>query len=145
MMHLFCFIFLLDEYDFHISENAISDDSSRYEWNRNKDSLVRFYVESIDCWWHDVLVHGISSVLPDVKGVEFLLFVHSGEEMPIIQSNGASCGTSFLWCTYPGIGGLGATERNRNVFGQNKDHCAYRIRHNLYPVNYRQDGRVLVT
>ncbi|QUX92639.1 two-component system response regulator UvrY [Marinomonas sp. A3A] len=88
---------------------------------------------------HDVVSQGISRVLQDVKGVEVVGVVHSGEEA-IIQSKILLPDIILMDVHMPGIGGLGATKEIKRILPKTKIIALSALDDNLYPVKLLEAG-----
>lgn len=88
---------------------------------------------------HDVVSQGISRVLQDVKGVEVVGVVHSGEEA-IIQAKKCLPDIVLMDVHMPGIGGLGATKEIKRLLPKTKIIALSALDDNLYPVKLLEAG-----
>lgn len=88
---------------------------------------------------HDMVSQGISRVLQDVKGVEVVGVVQSGEEA-IQQSRSLIPDIVLMDVHMPGIGGLGATKEIKRIMPQIKVIALSALDDNLYPVKLLEAG-----
>jgi len=88
---------------------------------------------------HDVVSQGISRVLQDVKGVEVVGVVHSGEEA-ITHSKTLLPDIVLMDVHMPGIGGLGATKEIKRILPKTKIIALSALDDNLYPVKLLEVG-----
>jgi len=88
---------------------------------------------------HDMVSQGISRVLQDVKGVEVVGVVHSGEEA-ISQSKILLPDIVLMDVHMPGIGGLGATKEIKRLLPKTKIIALSAMDDNLYPVKLLEVG-----
>lgn len=88
---------------------------------------------------HDVVSHGISRVLQDVKGVDVVGVVHSGEEA-VIQSKALLPDIVLMDVHMPGIGGLGATKEIKRLLPSIKVIALSALDDNLYPMKLLEAG-----
>ena len=88
---------------------------------------------------HDVVSQGISLVLQDVKNVEVVGVVHSGEEA-IATSRATTPDIVLMDVHMPGIGGLGATKEIKRILPKTKVIALTALDDNLYPVKLLEAG-----
>ncbi|MGO3740004.1 response regulator [Marinomonas foliarum] len=88
---------------------------------------------------HDVVSQGISRVLQDVKGVDVVGVVHSGEEA-IAHSKALQPDIILMDIHMPGIGGLGATKEIKRIMPRIKIIGLSALDDNLYPVKLLEAG-----
>ncbi|MGO2354320.1 MAG: response regulator [Marinomonas foliarum] len=88
---------------------------------------------------HDVVSQGISRVLQDVKGVNVVGVVHSGEEA-VAHSKALQPDIILMDIHMPGIGGLGATKEIKRIMPRIKIIGLSALDDNLYPVKLLEAG-----
>ncbi|PYF84064.1 MULTISPECIES: response regulator [Marinomonas] len=88
---------------------------------------------------HDVVSQGIGRVLQDVKGVDVVGVVHSGEEA-IAHSKTLQPDIILMDIHMPGIGGLGATKEIKRIMPRIKIIGLSALDDNLYPVKLLEAG-----
>ncbi|MCB5160793.1 response regulator [Marinomonas algarum] len=88
---------------------------------------------------HDVVSHGISRVLQDVKGVDVVGVVHSGEDA-IAQSKALLPDIVLMDVHMPGMGGLGATKEIKRLLPRIKVIALSALEDDLYPVKLLEVG-----
>lgn len=88
---------------------------------------------------HDMVGLGISRVLQDVKGVDVVGIVHSGEEA-IVQAKALVPGIILMDVHMPGIGGLGATKEIKRLLPKIKIIALSALDDSLYPTKLLEAG-----
>ncbi|MGO3345276.1 MAG: response regulator [Marinomonas sp.] len=88
---------------------------------------------------HDMVSHGISRVLQDVKGVDVVGIGHTGEEA-IALSRTLFPDIVLMDVHMPGIGGLGATKEIKRQMPKVKIIGLSALEDSLYPVKFLEAG-----